>query len=631
MSRPSWRALLLYATSLAIFARVLVSHSELLWSRCASSVPCVRQLQPSLFSALGWHPVDVSDPQWRTFREKLVLLIPVALVHSGIGALVRVRLCAGRACVAYDAASGVALVVFIHRAQAAHLFVFAAAHHLLCRGCRSFPATQLIRAARIVLLGRARDKDTTADAEAAAVNAGVVTLSTSASWLFILCLLLLRSLGRRALKYRVLLGADYAWLDGGAYGGMGWWDHANLLALRMHSHAVDEAAAAAAAADRCPASDGISVGVDGSNAAGDGPAGSGETPCAAPPDRMRGGTLAWLAYLFYAPLYIAGPVMRADDFVAPPSGRGASVPADERPGGVPSRTPRTDGVAVYALRWLLCLGVMEALSARAPCFALARARLAGDLGAAEGLSFSYLSLKLIWLKFVLIWRFFTLWARLDGRRPPENLPRCMSNHYSILGFWRSWHRSFSLWLLHYLYLPLGGRTHRIRNLAATFGFVALWHGVEARMLGWAALTLVALTPEVLAARSVAARPALRARWYYRHLVAAGGASAISLLMAANLVGFGSGGADAVQTALRQVLAPRVSPRRLAERALEGTDAVGDAEVLKAAEQDDSAAENVPTDGLLAAAAAWGLLFVGVQMMQDLERWRAGKQARARAE
>ena len=126
--------------------------------------------------------------------------------------------------------------------------------------------------------------------------------------------------------------------------------------------------------------------------------------------------------------------------------------------------------------------LMEWLSARTPCFALANA---GDLLAAAPIQplqdiqplhaastadgsmmpggaalahagaalapdddahtrwdagsvliFSYLSLKLIWLKFLLIWRFFRAWALLDGRTPPENLPRCMSNHHSVLGFWR---------------------------------------------------------------------------------------------------------------------------------------------------------------------------------------------------
>ena len=44
------------------------------------------------------------------------------------------------------------------------------------------------------------------------------------------------------------------------------------------------------------------------------------------------------------------------------------------------------------------------------------------------------------------WRFFRLWALADGIDPPENMVRCMANNYSTLGFWRSWHRSYNLWL-----------------------------------------------------------------------------------------------------------------------------------------------------------------------------------------
>lgn len=47
------------------------------------------------------------------------------------------------------------------------------------------------------------------------------------------------------------------------------------------------------------------------------------------------------------------------------------------------------------------------------------------------------------------WRFFRLWALLDEIDPPENMVRCMANNYSTLGFWRSWHRSYNLWIVRY--------------------------------------------------------------------------------------------------------------------------------------------------------------------------------------
>jgi D-alanyl-lipoteichoic acid acyltransferase DltB (MBOAT superfamily) len=105
---------------------------------------------------------------------------------------------------------------------------------------------------------------------------------------------------------------------------------------------------------------------------------------------------------------------------------------------------------------------------------------------------------------LLPWRFFRLWALADGMDPPENMVRCMANNYSPLGFWRSWHRSYNLWIVRYIYIPLGG-THR---LAATsilvFTFVALWHDVSLRLLAWGWLAAIVILPEVMARKALPA-------------------------------------------------------------------------------------------------------------------------------
>ena len=516
-----------YVGALSLFTYLLYDYSSSFAPRCQHDYRCARFLTKSLLP--GAPPTDVGDHQWRGFREKLTLLVPVAILHASCGARIRTH----RTRVAYDAAAGLALILFIHRAQAAHLLVLALLNYCLVGLlCAALPKT-------------------------AAEKATLV-----ASWLFILSMLLLREYGRRPLKFGRLLGVSFAWLDRGHFGGMGWWDHANLLALRMHSHNIDQSAGQS---------------------------------------RLRRGWWEYVAYLFYAPLYVAGPIMTSDDF---------SEQSRKEGGG--SRKEGDDSVLVYAVRWICALFVMELLSARAPCFALASvgSRLLlgsssssaiddpsaigiGRLSASESLVFSYLRLQLVWLKFLIIWRFFTLWARLNGRSPPENLPAPSCSlfgfwNYSILGFWRSWHASFSRWLMIYLYVPLGGREHRYRNLLATFGFVALWHGVEGRMFGWAALVMLSIAPEVAASRFLDQHPGLRERWYHRHLVAACGATAICALMLANLVGFGSG---------------------TAEEALRTIALIG-----------ESGAE-----GLRAAVVAWALLFIGVHIMLDLEAWRAAKQ------
>jgi len=60
-------------------------------------------------------------------------------------------------------------------------------------------------------------------------------------------------------------------------------------------------------------------------------------------------------------------------------------------------------------------------------------------------------------KLLIPWRFFRLWALLDGVDPPENMIRCVADNYSTLGFWRSWHRSYNLWIVRYaVYTMTGG-------------------------------------------------------------------------------------------------------------------------------------------------------------------------------
>ena len=51
------------------------------------------------------------------------------------------------------------------------------------------------------------------------------------------------------------------------------------------------------------------------------------------------------------------------------------------------------------------------------------------------LGVSYLLLLVMWLKFLLIWRFFRLWALADAVAAPENMQRCMTNNCSLEQFW----------------------------------------------------------------------------------------------------------------------------------------------------------------------------------------------------
>ena len=67
---------------------------------------------------------------------------------------------------------------------------------------------------------------------------------------------------------------------------------------------------------------------------------------------------------------------------------------------------------------------------------------------------------------------------------------------TITEFWHRWHISLSTWLRDYLYIPLGGnRKGRVRtyiNLLLTMLLGGLWHGAAVRFVLWGALHGVAL-------------------------------------------------------------------------------------------------------------------------------------------
>ena len=163
----------------------------------------------------------------------------------------------------------------------------------------------------------------------------------------------------------------------------------------------------------------------------------------------------------------------------------------------------------------------------------------------------YFSLNHIWLKLLLPWRFFRLWALLDGIDPPENVVRCMSDNYSTLAFWRGWHRSFNRWIIRYIYIPMGGsggpgtrgkwgKVRGIVNLLAVFTFVALWHDIQLRLLVWGWLISLFVLPETLARFLFPKQKWNDHKEVYRVICGVGAVGNILMMMSANLVGFAVG-------------------------------------------------------------------------------------------
>lgn len=89
-------------------------------------------------------------------------------------------------------------------------------------------------------------------------------------------------------------------------------------------------------------------------------------------------------------------------------------------------------------------------------------------------------------------------ALLMGFKLPVNF-RTPYQSQSVTEFWRRWHISLSSWLRDYLYIPLGGnRKGKVRtyvNLFLTMLIGGLWHGAAWKFVAWGALHGLALAVE----------------------------------------------------------------------------------------------------------------------------------------
>ncbi|THV05151.1 MBOAT-domain-containing protein [Dendrothele bispora CBS 962.96] len=252
------------------------------------------------------------------------------------------------------------------------------------------------------------------------------------------------------------------------------------------------------------------------------------------PDEMYS-CMNYLCYALYSPLYIAGPIITFNDFLW----------QFRRP------LPMTKSSVVgYLIRFLFSLLTMEFILHFMYVVAIKdRKAWIGDTPA-EISMIGFWNLIIVWLKLLLPWRFFRLWALMDGIDPPENMVRCMANNYSVFGFWRSWHRSYNLWIIRYIYIPLGGIKNVFLNSVLAFTFVALWHDLTFKLLAWGWLVSLFILPEMLARYFLPPSRYSSEPWY-RHVCAFGAVFNILLMMTANLVGFVIG-VDGIKFFINQI-------------------------------------------------------------------------------
>ncbi|CAE6406731.1 unnamed protein product [Rhizoctonia solani] len=186
----------------------------------------------------------------------------------------------------------------------------------------------------------------------------------------------------------------------------------------------------------------------------------------------------FLVYALYPALYIAGPIIGFNDFMW-------QLRRPQRTNG----SNRIPFPTAYALRFIACLLTLEIILHMMYVVAIKDARAWHGLSPLQLSMLMRKSHRNHW-QLLIPWRFFRLWALADGIDPPENMVRCMANNYSALGFWRSWHRSYNLWIIRYETTD-----------------------------------------------SIILPPQFGDRVWYRHACALGGVGNVLLMMGANLVGF----------------------------------------------------------------------------------------------
>ena len=417
-----------------------------------------------------------------------------------------------------------------------------------------------------------------------------------------------------AVTWRGVVG----WLDG--YRGLfGWETLFNLVVLRMISYNLDyHWAVAARAAPSSSSSSSSSSTTSSSSSSSSSPSpssphgtpspphgppvtfaahrascldcsrrGSSSSPCLSWREKeghpvVEYSALCYFVYVFYVPLHFAGPIVTFNSFIS----------HLHRPHGIAA-----SALVVYAVRLLLCMALLEVGLHYLYVFSLPQQASLLLLPLPALCALVYYTLNGMWLKFLVIWRFFRLFALLDGVEPVENMLRCVDDHHSVQEFWRYWHRSFNRWLLRYIYIPLGGNNtsggqgrggggggagggagggvgggvgggtdsraggraggrrggtawdsawssawamaRRLLNVLVVFTWVAYWHDRTLQLLAWGWLISLIFVPELLA-HAVAQRVGGQQWRGWRHVQAVGASANILMLMVANLVGYGVG-------------------------------------------------------------------------------------------
>lgn len=131
----------------------------------------------------------------------------------------------------------------------------------------------------------------------------------------------------------------------------------------------------------------------------------------------------FLAYITYLPLYIAGPILGFNAFLA-------QIYHPQR--NLSLRTVLFLFVKVLGYNLLLDYGLHYIYYYN---FSQNNVWMSEFCGV-ELLITAFWVIIFMYLKFLCIWRFFRVISLLDGVDPPENMLRCVCNNFTFTGFWR---------------------------------------------------------------------------------------------------------------------------------------------------------------------------------------------------
>lgn len=183
--------------------------------------------------------------------------------------------------------------------------------------------------------------------------------------------------------------------------------------------------------------------------------------------------LDYAIYASFFPHLVAGPIVRASEFVPQLSG-----PRD--PNRIP--TARAFGLIAGGLVKKMVVADMIGTNLVEPVFGAPQAH-----NGTETLMAVYGYAVQIYCDFSAYTDMAIGLALLLGFRFPDNFDRPYTAR-SLQDFWRRWHMTLSRWLRDYLYIPLGGNRggslNTYRNLMLTMLLGGLWHGAAWTFVIW---------------------------------------------------------------------------------------------------------------------------------------------------